>query len=280
MPTVEGVSTDTRERAETYSHRNSTRATDEMAKRTATVHAAFFLPHLQPGMRLLDAGCGPGTITLELAQWLAPGEVIGIDQGAEQIATAKRNGAQQQIPNVRFEVADIYTLPFPDSFFDAVYCNAVLAHLQHPAQAIHELSRVLKPGGVVGLRNGSNQWFLIAPPSPLILRGMELYMKVVEANGGSPYIGHIQHALLREAGFVERIVSASLECSADPTQNQARGETAAAWVLEASFGGKLVELGLTTWAELQQIADAWRTWGEHPDSFMASPWCEVVSWKP
>jgi SAM-dependent methyltransferase len=230
-------------------------------------------------MALLDAGCGPGTITLDLAQWLAPGEVVGIDQGAEQITAAKQQAAQQAVPNVRFEVADIYTLPFPEGSFDAVYCNAVLVHLREPAKAVREFYRVLKPGGVVGIRNGYNQWFLVAPPSPLILRGLELYMQVVEANGGSPYIGQMQHALLREAGFTPRIVTASFECDADPTQNRAIAQAAAAWVQEKGFWDRVVELGLTTWPELQQIAAAWQTWGEHPDSFMASPWGEVVAWK-
>ena len=104
-------------------------------------------------------------------------------------------------------------------------------------------------------------------------------MNVVEINGGSPYIGQMQHALLREAGFIQRIVTASFECDTDPTQNRAMARAAAAWVQEKSFGSKLVELGLTTGAELEQIAEAWQSWGEHPDSFMASPWCEVVGWK-
>lgn len=264
---------------ETYSHRGSTSATDVMAGRTANEHAAFLLPHLQQGMRLLDAGCGPGTITLGLAKKVTPGEVVGIDQGPEQIEAAKQHATQQQAKQVRFEVADICALPFPDNSFDAAYCNAVLAHLQHPEQAVRELYRVLKPGGVVGIRNSANQWHLVAPPSPLILRGMELYMKLVKANGGSPYIGQMQHTLLREAGFVRRVVTASFDCNADPIQNRTSGQAAAVQILEASFGGKMVELGLATWEELQQIGDAWRAWGEHPDSFMAWPWCEVVGWK-
>lgn len=264
---------------ETYSHRDSTAATDVMAERTANEHAAFLLPHLQQGMRLLDAGCGPGTITLDLAKGVAPGEVVGIDQGPEQIEAARQHAAQQQAKQVRFEVADICALPFPDNSFDAVYCNGVLAHLQHPEQAVRELYRVLKPGGVAGIRNGANQGHVVAPPSPLMLRSLELYMKLVKANGGSPGIGQMQHALLREAGFVQRVVTASFECKADPTQNRARGQAFAVSILEASFGGKLVELGLATWEELHQIVDAWRAWGDHPDSFMATPWCEVVGWK-
>jgi ubiquinone/menaquinone biosynthesis C-methylase UbiE len=49
------------------------------ASRTAVQQATFFLPHLRPGMSLLDCSCGPGTITIGLAQAVAPGQVVGID---------------------------------------------------------------------------------------------------------------------------------------------------------------------------------------------------------
>jgi hypothetical protein len=104
-------------------------------------------------------------------------------------------------------------------------------------------------------------------------------MRLVEINGGNPYIGQLQHALLRQAGFGKRVVTLSLECDTDPIQNRAKAQMAAAWIQDVSFGAKLVELGLANWAELQQIIAAWQTWGEHLDSWMAWPWCEVVGWK-
>lgn len=79
--------------------------------RTATDFAGFFLPYLQPGMRLLDCGCGPGTITIGLAAAVAPGEVVGIDLEAAQINLAQTQAAQANVTNARFEVANVYELP-------------------------------------------------------------------------------------------------------------------------------------------------------------------------
>ena len=64
-------------------------ATAIMAQRTAESHAAFFLPHLEPGMSLLDCGCGPGTITLGFADLVAPGEVVGTEIEEAHVALAR-----------------------------------------------------------------------------------------------------------------------------------------------------------------------------------------------
>ena len=116
------------------------------ASRTATSHAAFFLPFLNSGMTLLDCGCGSGGITLGLAEACSPGQVIGIDIGITEIERAISNANEKKCSNVRFEVASIYELPFPDETFDAVFSHAVLEHLQTPLKALTEMNRVLNPG--------------------------------------------------------------------------------------------------------------------------------------
>lgn len=97
--------------------------------------AGFFLPHLRPGMRVLDCGCGPGSITMGLAAHVAPGEVIGIDLDPTHIALARRRAADAGLANVRFARADIYTLPFPDAAFDAVFCHSILSPRLPPRRA-------------------------------------------------------------------------------------------------------------------------------------------------
>src|SRR6059058_3836679 len=87
------------------------------ARRTASHNAAFFLPYLKPGMTLLDIGCGPGSITLGLAEAVAPAETIGIDASADAIEEAAALAASRGCTNVRFEVADVYALPFEDATF-------------------------------------------------------------------------------------------------------------------------------------------------------------------
>jgi ubiquinone/menaquinone biosynthesis C-methylase UbiE len=81
--------------------------TRRLSRRTAAVAAAFFLPHLRPGMRVLDGGCGPGTITVGLAQAVAPGEVVGIDPLANRLDLARSTADAEGVNNVRFEFGDL-----------------------------------------------------------------------------------------------------------------------------------------------------------------------------
>jgi len=143
----ESASSDTSPR-EDYMHRANPAFDAAMTARTATHEAAFFLPHLRPGLRLLDVGCGPGTITLGLAGAVALGEVVGLDLRPEAVDQARTAAAERGVANVRFEVGSAYALPFPDASFAAAFAHIVLMHLREPGRALAE-RRVLpsrKPG--------------------------------------------------------------------------------------------------------------------------------------
>src|SRR5262249_44921155 len=122
-------------------------------ERVAAREAAFFLPHLRPGMALLDCGCGPGSITVGLAEAVAPGRVVGVDREPKALAVARAQAAGRGVTNVRFEEGDVHALPFADATFDAAFAHALLEHVRDPAAALAELYRVVKPGGVVGVRS-------------------------------------------------------------------------------------------------------------------------------
>ena len=83
------------------------------AQRTAAERANFLLPHLRPGMRLLDCGCGPGSITLGLAAVVAPGQVLGFDRERRQVERARSLAANQGKANTCFILGDLCALPFP-----------------------------------------------------------------------------------------------------------------------------------------------------------------------
>lgn len=123
-------------RTERYSLGYSPGEQGRLGRRTAADRAAFFLPHLRPGMRLLDAGCGPGSITVGLVAAVAPGEVVGVDLEPRQIAAARALAHERQALGVRFAVADVYRLPFPDASFDAAFAYTVLFHLREPVRAL------------------------------------------------------------------------------------------------------------------------------------------------
>jgi ubiquinone/menaquinone biosynthesis C-methylase UbiE len=97
------------------------------ARRTGEV-ATFFVPHLRREMRLIDCGCGPGSITVDLAQAVAPGEVIGVDIREDALTQARTLAQERGIANVAFQAGSIYRLPYADVSFDAAFACAVLQH--------------------------------------------------------------------------------------------------------------------------------------------------------
>ena len=100
------------ERSETYIFDYDGAHTKQaVSGRTAGVQGAFFLPYLHPGMTVLDCGCGPGTITIGLAEAVAPGEAVGVDLEASQIDLARAKALERGIPHLRFETGNVYDLP-------------------------------------------------------------------------------------------------------------------------------------------------------------------------
>jgi len=212
-----------------------------------------------------------------LAEHVAPGVVIGIDILPAHMALAQTRAIDEGLSNVRFETADIYTLPFPNAEFDAVFCHAVLSHLHHPSQALSEIRRVLKSDGILGTREVDTEGVLITPFDPALLQVRDLWEQVVRHHGGNTRIGKQLSALVRQAGFTHLAVSASYECygasvaqqQADPAQMLEHWQM----ILEQAL-----QLGLIEQNASVQIEEAWQGWSSHPDAFLAVPRWEVVGW--
>ena len=98
---------------------------------------------------MLDLGCGPGTITADLAARVAPGAVIGIEPTPGPLADARAHAAAVGAENVTFAVGDAYALDYPDGAFDVVHAHQVLQHLGDPVAALREMLRVCEPDGIV-----------------------------------------------------------------------------------------------------------------------------------
>jgi len=229
-----------------------------MSQRTADTHAAFFTTHLQPGWRVLDAGCGPGTITLGLARAVRPGQVTGVDLEDSQCAGA-REEAEREGLNVDFRKASIYDLPFENESFDAVFSHAVFTHLTDPAAALIELRRVLKPGGLIGLRAGDLGGFLIDAWSDEPEQAMKAYVEREMSSGKEPNIGRKLGRLLQQAGFHVQQHSASYEVIADGTLSAAR---TLAQVFTAQQPGTPSDAGVCG------------------PLFVALAWCEAIAIRP
>jgi ubiquinone/menaquinone biosynthesis C-methylase UbiE len=254
---------------ETYTPGYSEEAERFVRRRRADRDAYFFLPHLQAGMRLLDCGCGPGTITIGLAERVAPGEVIGMDRESSQLDIARELAAGQG-PAIDFQPGSAYRLPFPDHSFDAVFSHALLEHLKQPVEVLREFHRVLRPGGVAGVRCPDWGGFLIHPMGPLLLEAIGFYRNLQVSNGGDVLVGRKLGSLLREAGFARVRPSASYETH------------------EPSVIGGFIAYGIETAepaamgaeeSSLASMAEECRRWSREPNAFFAQAWGEGLAWR-
>ena len=146
---------------ERYSHGYHQVIVGSYTRRTAEVCAAFLLPRLKPDEVVLEIGCGPGTITAGLAR--RAGRVVGLDMSADMVEAAGSHAADCGLSNATFEVGSAYELPWNDSSFDVVYAHQVLQHLSDPVGALREARRVLRPGGLVAVRDSDYGTMVHAP---------------------------------------------------------------------------------------------------------------------
>ena len=151
--------------------------------RTAENSAGYLLAALCPGQRLLDVGCGPGTITIDLAARVAPGSVVGLDRSQRVVEVARDAARSAGATNVAFQVGDVYALPFDDATFDVVHAHQVLQHLTDPVAALRELRRVTRPGRLVAVRYADYSAMTRYPPSDGLDERRALHHEVTQANG-------------------------------------------------------------------------------------------------
>jgi ubiquinone/menaquinone biosynthesis C-methylase UbiE len=245
---------------ENYTPGYTPNALDFTSRRTAESHAAFFLPHLKAGMRLLDCGCGPGGITVELAQRVSPGDVIAIDLGGVQLERA-RDRASAANAHVTFREASVYSLPFRDAEFDAVFSHALFEHLAEPLKALEEIRRVLKPGGCVGLRSPDWGGFVLHPWSEKLASALVDYQAMQRANGGDVFAGRKLAAWLRQAQFARIHASAAYEIY-----------PSAAFI--ADYLAQQLDSN-----RRDESAAALRDWAKEPDAMFAQAWFEAIGYK-
>jgi ubiquinone/menaquinone biosynthesis C-methylase UbiE len=250
------------------------------ARRSAAREAGFLLPYLRPGMRLLDAGCGPGSITIGLAETVAPSEVAGIDLAPAVLGDARALAAGRGAGNARFAAADVAQLPFPDASFDAVFAHTLLEHVADGVAVLRELRRVLRPGGAIGVRDSDWASGVFAPDDVAVAEAMELYERVWRQNGGHPRCGRYLRGLLAEAGFEEVRTSASFRWDGSAEESRAFGELLAHRLALPAFAGPILANGWRGRQRLDEIVAACLAWSRRPDAFAAMVMAEAIGVKP
>jgi ubiquinone/menaquinone biosynthesis C-methylase UbiE len=193
------------------------------------------------------------------------------------VTLAQEHVRKRGVSNASFRVGSIYELPFPDCSFDVAFAHTLLQHLADPVKALREVYRVLKAGGLVGVREEDTGGIVFAPSNALLDQSWDLYVRSWKQNGGDPYFARRHHAVLREAGFVRVSGSASSECYGTPQVTQWFGEMMARYIpsnLETA-----VHLGWAHSELVDRMGAAWKAWGEHPDAYFAALLCEAIGWR-
>ncbi|WP_034272218.1 class I SAM-dependent methyltransferase [Haloechinothrix halophila] len=237
--------------------------------RTRTVHdsAAYLLPELHTDATVLDVGCGPGSITADLAELVA--SVTTVETSPDALDAAARLCAERELRNVRFLHADVAALPFPDGAFDVVHAHQVLQHVADPVAALREMRRVCAPGGVVAARDADYAAMTWYPELPGMAEWRAAYRRVARAEGGEPDAGRRLLAWALAAGFTDVMPTTSTWTYATPESRAWWGGLWAERVTQSKFADATARHGVATSADLERMSAAWRAWADEPGGWFA-----------
>jgi SAM-dependent methyltransferase len=245
-------------------------------RRTAQDSAGYLLPYLRAGMSVLDVGCGPGTITVDLATQVAPGQVTAVERTDDVLDLARAEARTRRQPNVSFATSDVHALDFPDDSFDVAHAHQVLQHVSDPVQALRELKRVCAPGGIVAVRDADYAGMIWFPQLPPLDRWLDLYDRAARANGGEPDAGRRLLSWAQEAGFDDITPTGSMWCFATPETRDWWGRMWADRIVESALARQLVDSGMAAIADLNEISSAWREWAAASNGWLAIPHGEII----
>ena len=253
---------------------------ESLRRYRAEASAAYLLPYLRPGLRVLDFGCGPGTISVGLAQAVEPGELYGVDMEESQIELARSVALASGQDNAIFRVGDVTDLPFEDGFFDIAHCHNVLMHIPDTAAVLAEVKRVLKPGGIIGCREMICGSCFTHPDFGVIRQAWDMFEDLLAADDGHPQIGKELKAHFDAAGFTNIRTTASFDVYSAPPDIAFIHDFANQWFLSPEITEAAIKYGAATQALCDAIRDAYDRWKVHPGAWCGLAFGEVVAGKP
>ncbi|KAH8433766.1 uncharacterized protein LDX57_011400 [Aspergillus melleus] len=266
----------------TYSTNHATPVLQTHGWRTASNSAAYLLPYIQPGMKVLDIGCGPGSITVDFARLVtSEGHVTGIEYVEDPLPTARALAASQGLSNITFQTGDIHNLSdFADDTFDVVHVHQVLQHVADPVRALREMRRVVKPnGGVVAARESASfSWY---PDNEALVAWEALGRRVAEAKGGNPHPGRYIHVWAEEAGFEKAQIkkSAGAWCFSSPEERAYWGGSMADRMRDSGFAEMVVKEGFADREELGAVERGWRRFVDCEEGWFGLLHGEILCFK-
>ena len=261
----------------TYTHGHQDAVLRSHRWRTVDNSAGYLRPHLRPGATLLDVGCGPGTLTIDLARHVDPGRVVGIDVAAPVVAEAIRSAADAAVTNVSFTGGDFGTTRFDLAGFDIVHAHQVLQHLSDPVGALARMGELVAPGGLVAARDSDYSAMTWAPANPALNRWREIYLAVTRHNGAEADAGRRLLGWAHRAGFGEVTYTTSTWTFATPETRYWWADLWAERTTGSSFAEQGVAYGIATPSELAEVAAGWRDWAADPDAVFMVPHGEILA---
>jgi SAM-dependent methyltransferase len=251
-----------------------------MRTRSAAEYADFVLSLIGNRDRVLDVGCGPGSITLGLAA--VAHHVIGVDPEDAEFPQARAYASEHGIEHVEFRKGTIYQLDFPDASVDVCTLFSMMETLDDPLAGLAEVRRVLKPGGLLGASSIEYGGLILhGPDEPLLRRFYQLRLQIWDAQGDVHYHrGRELRGLLLAAGFED--VEAFTKYLSYGTEERVRtfGLDRAADCRDEWYVGGVTQYGLGNLEEISALERAWIRWAESPDSFAAFAWGRAIGRRP
>ena len=251
-----------------------------LLRNTAETNAAHLLPFLRPGLRVLDFGCGPGSISVGLARAVAPGVLHGVDMEESQIALARYVADYHRRDNVEFHVGDVTDLPFEDGYFDVAHGHNVLMHIPDTQTVLTEVKRVLKPGGLIACREMICEASFTYPDFGVMRQAWAMFEDLVTTDDGHPQIGRELKGHLDEAGFVNARISAAFDTYSTPDDIAFIHQFASQWFLSPDTTETAIRYGAGTEDLTESIRTAYDRWKDDPAALCALAYGEAVAGKP
>lgn len=262
-----------------YTHGHAPAVLASHGARAAENSAAYVLPRLRAGMSVLDIGCGPGSITLDLAERVAPGRAVGIDPELTAVDAARAAAEGRADTSTRFEVGDVYALDIPDDTYDVVHAHQVLQHVGDPVAALREMARVTRPGGIIAARDADYQAMTWAPAYAGLADWLDVYRALARHNGGEPDAGRHLLRWAHEAGLDDVTASASVWTYAD---DEARAWWGQSWVNrldQSPYAASALEAGFVDTSRLERMRADWDAWSRDPHGWFVVVHGEILARK-
>lgn len=241
--------------------------------------AKYLEPYLTSESTLLDVGCGPGTITLDFAEKLSSGTVVGIDSSEGIITKVLEGVSPSGEKNCSFKIGDAYNLGFGDNSFDIVHAHQLLQHLKDPIAALREMHRVVRPDGIVAIRDADYGGMIWSPSNPRLNEWMDMYQNMTRKNNVEANAGRFLFSWASQIDFSSISVSSSTWTFATPETREWWGGLWAERIQKSTFSEQVLSLGLADQQKLDELSQAFRHWARQSDGFFLVPHGEILAIK-